>query len=117
MDGSIRGFALGDIDRVTATAADDATRVMAGEDATSGRARSPRADAWRRFRAHRLSLISLVFFVVVVVVAVLAPVITGASPTAMTSLPLLPPSGAHLMGTDRWAPLGGRSGRLVIAVG
>lgn len=85
---------------ITATAADDVARSLTIGASTPGRPRSPRRDAWRRFRAHRLSLISLAFFLLVVVVAVFAPVITGASPTAMISLPLLPPSGAHLMGTD-----------------
>ena len=62
--------------------------------------RSPTRDAWRRLRAHRLALVSLVFFLAVAVVGVFAPLLAGASPTEMTSLPLLPPSGAHLMGTD-----------------
>jgi peptide/nickel transport system permease protein/oligopeptide transport system permease protein len=51
-------------------------------------------------RAHRLALVSLVFFLCVCVVAIFAPLIAGASPTEMANLPLLPPSGAHLMGTD-----------------
>lgn len=62
--------------------------------------RSPARNAWRRLRANRLALVSLIVFAGVVAVAVFAPLITGASPTAMANLPLLPPSGAHLMGTD-----------------
>ncbi len=64
------------------------------------RARTPRGDAWRRFRAHRLALVSLVFLLGVVVVALFARRITGTSDTAMVNVPLLPPSRAHLMGTD-----------------
>src|SRR5579872_3778827 len=85
---------------MTATTGDATTPLVTTDNPVKTRTRSPRADAWRRFRAHRLSLISLAFFLVVLVVAVFAPLITRASPTAMTSLPLLPPSGAHLMGTD-----------------
>jgi ABC-type dipeptide/oligopeptide/nickel transport system permease subunit len=43
---------------------------------------------------------SLAFLAAVVVIAIFAPQITGASDTAMLNLPLLPPSGAHPMGTD-----------------
>jgi peptide/nickel transport system permease protein len=66
----------------------------------SGVRRSPARNAWRRLRRHRLALGALVVFAGVVVVAVFAPLVSGASPTAMVNLPLLPPSAAHLMGTD-----------------
>ena len=58
--------------------------------------RSPARNAWRRLRANRLALVSLIVFAGVVAVAVFAPLITGASPTAMANLPLLPPSGAPI---------------------
>jgi peptide/nickel transport system permease protein len=61
---------------------------------------APARAAWRRFARHRLALVSLIVFVGVVVIALFAPLLSGASPTAMTSSPLLPPSSAHLMGTD-----------------
>lgn len=101
MAGSIRGSVLSDADAIVAPTAEETVgAVTEGGAVRRGAARSPRAEAWRRFRSHRLSLVSLLFFLSVAVVAVFAPLITGASPTAMVSLPLLPPSGAHLMGTD-----------------
>lgn len=71
-----------------------------GTAASADRQRSPARAAWRRFARHRLALVSLVVFVGIVVIAVFAPLVSGASPTAMTSSPLAPPSSAHLMGTD-----------------
>ena len=68
--------------------------------ATAGAPRSPARNAWRRLRAHRLALASLLLFLVIAVVAIFAPLLSGASPTAMASLPLQPPGAAHLMGTD-----------------
>lgn len=68
--------------------------------AFAGVRRSPARNAWRRLRAHRLALVSLVVFAAIVVVAIFAHQLSGASPTAMTSIPLQTPSGTHLMGTD-----------------
>lgn len=66
----------------------------------AGPRRSPARNAWRRLRAHRLALASLLVFLAIVVVAIFAPLVSGASPTAMTSLPLQAPGEGHLMGTD-----------------
>ncbi len=67
-----------------------------GNDETQ--ARRPRL--WRRFARHRLALISLGVMAVLVLVAILASVITPYDPYAQSFDPTLPPSAAHLLGTD-----------------
>jgi ABC-type dipeptide/oligopeptide/nickel transport system permease subunit len=88
---------------------------------STGVRRSPTRNAWRRLRRHRLALASLIVFLGVVVVAVFAPLVSDSSPTAMVNIPLLPPSGAHLMGTDSlgrdlWARVS-YGARISLAVG
>lgn len=68
----------------------------AGRDETQ--ARRPRL--WRRFARHRLALISLGVMVVLVLVGIFASVITPYDPYVQSFDPTLPPSAAHLLGTD-----------------
>ena len=82
------------------TSAEIPAIAASAEQATIGARRTPARNAWRRLRRHRLAVASLVVFLGVVVVAVFAPLLSDASPTAMVNMPLLPPSGTHLMGTD-----------------
>lgn len=66
--------------------------------------RSPRADAWRRFRKNRLALAGAVILTLIVLAAVFAPLITFHDPTAIPkgsdAQYLAGPSLEHWFGTD-----------------
>ena len=58
--------------------------------------------AWRRFTANRLAVVGLAIILALVLLAILADVIAPYSPIEgdLRTMRLLPPSTAHLMGTD-----------------
>ena len=60
----------------------------------------PLAESWRRFSRNRTALAGLLAILCVVLLAVFAGVLAGHDPTAISRDRLLPPSAAHLMGTD-----------------
>ena len=62
--------------------------------------RSPRADAWKRFRRNRLAMLGLVVVALLVVVAVLAPLIAPYGFDEISKDLREGPSAAHWFGTD-----------------
>jgi len=69
----------------------------------AGPPRRPRADAWRRFVRNRVAAAAFGVVVVASLTAVLAPAVSPFDP-ALQNPPLsnLPPSAAHLLGTDQY---------------
>ncbi|MDQ3541676.1 MAG: ABC transporter permease [Chloroflexota bacterium] len=65
------------------------------------RRRTPRQEAWRRFRRNDLALVGAVIALLLILVALFAPVLAPYDPTA-TSIydKLQPPSASHPFGTD-----------------
>ncbi len=62
---------------------------------------SPTADAWRRFRKHRLAVVSLVVLALIVLAVVIGPLIWGVPIDALDFSSMLQgPSWAHPCGTD-----------------
>lgn len=59
------------------------------------------AAVWRRFRRHKMALVCLVILTLLIGMALLAPVIAPYSPTKPAGKFSQPPSGAHLLGTDK----------------
>ncbi|MDP8987928.1 MAG: ABC transporter permease, partial [Actinomycetota bacterium] len=65
------------------------------------RARSLRADVWRRFRRNRLAMVGLAVILLLVLAAVLAPLLSPYPPNAIdTAASRQPPSAEHWFGTD-----------------
>jgi peptide/nickel transport system permease protein len=62
---------------------------------------SPQSMAWRRFRRHRLAVTGACILAAIVLIAVLAPALSPYNPNSIDlDLSYVPPSGAHLLGTD-----------------
>jgi peptide/nickel transport system permease protein/dipeptide transport system permease protein len=63
--------------------------------------RTPRQEAWRRFRRNDLALAGAAVAVLLILVAIFAPLLAPYDPTATAIREkLLPPSADHLFGTD-----------------
>jgi peptide/nickel transport system permease protein len=66
------------------------------------RARSLRADAWARFRRHRLALVALGLLALIVLAVLIGPMVWSYRPDAIDlAVRSLPPSWPHPMGTDQ----------------
>ncbi len=76
--------------------------VDAGE-STGVRPRSEGQRAWRHFRRNRGAVIALAILILIVLAAIFAPWLTHQNPLAQNLADaLLPPSKAHLFGTDEY---------------
>lgn len=63
---------------------------------------TPRLQAWRRFRRHKLALVGVGIVAILTMCAILAPFITPYSPNEVNLKEKeRPPSAAHLLGTDQ----------------
>jgi peptide/nickel transport system permease protein len=76
---------------------------LAFGDADDGRRSSAWRDAWREFKKSPQAVIGLAIVVALIITALFAPLLTGhADPLAQNlAAPTLPPSAAHLAGTDK----------------
>ncbi len=61
---------------------------------------SPFRRALQRFARNPVAMIATGYLVLMILVAIFGPFIMPADPTAQTSIPFLPPSGEHWLGTD-----------------
>ncbi|HZX07815.1 ABC transporter permease [Kribbella sp.] len=75
--------------------------TVSAQDGLAARSFSPRALAWRRFRAHRLAMAGLAVLLLLVLASALGPLLYRTDPNAVD--PLLyrqPPGSGHPLGTD-----------------
>lgn len=56
---------------------------------------------WQRFRRHKMAVGCLVILSILILMAILAPLIAPYSPTKPTGKFSQPPSGEHILGTDK----------------
>ncbi len=97
-------------------------KSIASPSARLPKPRSPSADVWRQFRAHRGGVIGAVTFIAIVLVVVFGPIIHGIDPQALDiksknqGMSLLHPMGTDNLGRDMFAQILA-GGRTSLAVG
>ncbi len=75
--------------------------TAAAMDEISIQRRTPRQEAWRRFKRNDLALVGATIALLLIIVALLAPLLAPYDPTATAIREkLMPPSAAHPFGTD-----------------
>ena len=76
---------------------------LQGEESREALPTSEGRRAWRHFRRNRGAVVALWVLGLIILAAIFAPLLTHQSPLAQNlTQALLPPSGAHLLGTDEY---------------